>query len=47
MISAAVGSWIGLYRTSFLPRQAFGRGRHPAAGLIRAQFSLAFEVTEL
>ena len=48
VISAAVGSSIGLYRTSFLPRQAFGRGRHPAAGLIRAQdFSLAFEVTEL
>jgi hypothetical protein len=47
VISAAAGSSIGLYRTSFLPRQAFGRGMHPTTGMIRAQdFSLAFEITD-
>lgn len=45
VIRTAVGSSIGLYRTSFLSNEGFGVGRHPAAGMIRAQdFSFAFEV---
>ena len=36
---------IGLYRTSFLAGEDFGIGRHPAAGLQRAQdFSFALKV---
>ncbi len=36
---------IGLYRTSFLARDAYGLGRHPKDGMIRAQdFSFRFSI---
>ena len=42
------GRSIGVYRTSLLPHQRFGVGRHPAQGLIRAQdMSFAFEVVDV
>ena len=41
----AVGSSIGLYRTSLLAHEDFGIGRHPANGHLRAQdFSFAYTV---
>lgn len=44
VLSAAVGTSIGVYRTSFLPPE-FGHGRHPMAGMIRAQdFSFNYEI---
>jgi hypothetical protein len=47
LVSAAVGKEIGLYRTSFLPFEQFGVGRHPAGGLRRAQgIEFAFEVID-
>ena len=45
-LTGAVGSSIGLYRTSFLAHERFGVGRHPADGLRRAQdvsFALRIE----
>jgi hypothetical protein len=46
LLTAAVGSSVGLYRTSLLAGEAFGVGRHPSAGLLRAQdFSFAYTVT--
>jgi hypothetical protein len=46
-LKVALGSAIGLYRTSFLSPQ-FGLGRHPQTGAIRAQdFSLTFEVVRV
>jgi hypothetical protein len=50
LVLAASGTSIGLYRTSFLRRERFGIGRHPAEGLYRAQdfsFSLLIEPVEL
>lgn len=48
VLTAAVDASIGLYRTSFLPSQQFGLGRHPQAGVIRAQdFSFSFEIVRL
>jgi hypothetical protein len=47
-ISRVNGHSIGVYRTSLLPHQRFGVGRHPAQGLIRAQdMSFAFEVVDV
>lgn len=47
LVTAAVGQHIGLYRTSLLPHESFGVGRHPATGLLEAQdIQFAFEVTE-
>jgi hypothetical protein len=41
----AVGTSIGLYRTSLLANEQFGVGRHPAKDLLTAQdFSLAYTV---
>ena len=41
----AVGTSIGLYRTSLLAGEHFGIGRHPAMGLLTAQdFSFAYTV---
>lgn len=45
LVLAATGTSIGLYRTSFLGREQFGIGRHPARGLYRAQdFSFALSI---
>jgi hypothetical protein len=47
LLTATVGTSIGLYRQSFLPREQFGVGRHPREGVIRASdFSFSFEVIE-
>jgi hypothetical protein len=47
LVNAAVGKEIGLYRTSFLPFEKLGLGRHPADGLRRAQgIEFAFEVVD-
>jgi len=47
LLKAALGQSIGLYRTSLLPQEGFGVGRHPTNGVMRAQdFSFAFEVLE-
>jgi hypothetical protein len=44
-LEAAIGNTIGLYRTSFLPREGFGLGRHPAQGTLRTQdFSFVYTV---
>lgn len=44
-LSAAVGNSVGLYRTSLLPTEAFGVGRHPGSGLLRApDFSFSYDV---
>ncbi|HWO25648.1 MAG TPA: caspase family protein [Kofleriaceae bacterium] len=37
LLLGATGKTIGLYRTSFLAHEQFGAGRHPKAGLHRAQ----------
>ena len=52
LIDKARGSSIGVYRTTLLPAQAFGTadgtGRHPAKGLLKAQYmSFAYEVIDL
>jgi hypothetical protein len=48
LLSAAVGKSIGLYRTSLLASERFGVGRHPAAGVMRAQdFSFWYQVSEV
>jgi hypothetical protein len=48
LLSAAVVNSIGLYRTSFLGHEAFGLGRHPEYGLMRAQdFSFGYNVMEV
>ena len=45
LVLAATGTSIGLYRTSFVGREQFGVGRHPARGLYRAQdFSFALSI---
>ena len=45
LLVAATGASIGVYRTSLLPHEQFGVGRHPPSGTLRAQdFSLAFEI---
>jgi hypothetical protein len=47
ILSAAVGDSIGLYRTTLLPMENFGIGRHPSDGLLRAQdFSFGYEVVD-
>lgn len=47
LVSAAVGKDIGLYRTSLLPHEGFGVGRHPETGMLRAQqIEFAYEVRE-
>jgi hypothetical protein len=47
LVSAAVGKNIGLYRTSLLPFERFGVGRHPETGLHQAQqIDFAYEVLE-
>lgn len=47
LVSAAVGKDIGLYRTSFLPNERFGVGRHPETGTRQAQqIDFAYEVIE-
>ena len=47
LVTAAVGQHIGLYRTSLLPHESFGVGRHPVTGLQEAQdIQFAFEVIE-
>jgi hypothetical protein len=47
LVSAAVGKDIGLYRTSFLPNERFGVGRHPETGTRNAQqIDFAYEVLE-
>jgi hypothetical protein len=44
-LTHAVGTSIGLYRTSLLAGEHFGVGRHPARGLLQAQdFSFAYTV---
>jgi hypothetical protein len=44
-LTHAVGTSIGLYRTSLLAGEHFGVGRHPGRGLMRAQdFSFAYTV---
>jgi len=46
LILRAAGKTIGLYRTSYLAQEQFGVGRHPVAGLYRAQdfaFSLLID----
>lgn len=48
LVTAAVGQHIGLYRTSLLPHESFGIGRHPVTGLKEAQgIRFAFEITPL
>ena len=50
LVLGVTGTSIGLYRTSFLRRERFGVGRHPAQSVYRAQdfsFSLAIEPVEL
>lgn len=50
LVLGVAGTSIGLYRTSFLRRERFGVGRHPAESLYRAQdfsFSLLIEPVEL
>jgi hypothetical protein len=47
LLSTALGTSIGLYRTSLLARDGFGVGRHPTSGATRAQdFSFAYEILE-
>jgi hypothetical protein len=47
LVSAAVGKNIGLYRTSLLPYERFGVGRHPETGTHEAQqIDFAYEVLE-
>ena len=47
LVSAAVGKNIGLYRTSLLPYERFGVGRHPVDGMEEAQaIGFAYEVLE-
>ena len=47
IVHPAVGKEIGLYRTSFLPFEQLGVGRHPTDGLRRAQgIEFAFEVVD-
>jgi hypothetical protein len=45
LLSAAIGSSIGLYRTSLLAQEDFGVGRHPLSGTLRVQdFSFGYEI---
>jgi hypothetical protein len=45
LLAKATGDSIGLYRTSLLAVEAFGVGRHPTAGVLRAQdFSFWYEI---
>jgi hypothetical protein len=45
VVERVIGRHIGLYRTSFLPLESWGIGRHPQQGSIRAQeFSFSFDV---
>src|SRR5262249_7371998 len=45
LLTAALGTSIGLYRTTLLAQEGFGQGRHPASGAMRAQdFSFGYEV---
>jgi Caspase domain len=47
LVSTAVGRNIGLYRTSLLPYERFGVGRHPEDGMREAQeIGFAYEVLE-
>lgn len=47
LVRKAVGGHIGLYRTSLLPHQRFGIGRHPPDGMEDAQqIRFAWEVTK-
>ncbi len=47
LINTAVGKEIGLYRTSFLPFEQLGIGRHPSEGLRVAQgVEFAYEIVE-
>ncbi len=47
LVRMAVGDHIGLYRTSLLPYERFGVGRHPPAGMAEAQqIQFAWEVIE-
>ena len=47
LVSMAVGKDIGLYRTSLLPYERFGVGRHPETGTRQAQeIDFAYEVLE-
>jgi Caspase domain len=50
LVLGVTNKTIGLYRTSFLRRELFGVGRHPAESLYRAQdfsFSVSIERVEL
>lgn len=48
LLRATVHDVIGLYRGSMLAGEAFGVGRHPAAGALRVQdFSLAFSIEDV
>jgi hypothetical protein len=45
LLLKALGTSIGLYRTSYLAHEQFGVGPHPTNGLMRAQdFSFGFEI---
>jgi caspase domain-containing protein len=47
LVSTAVGKNIGLYRTSMLPAERFGVGRHPDTGTRQAQqIDFAYEILE-
>jgi Caspase domain len=47
LVSAVVGKNIGLYRTSLLPHERFGIGRHPEKGMQEAQaIRFAYDVRE-
>ena len=47
LVRTAAGDHIGLYRTSLLPYERFGVGRHPSAGMDEAQkIQFAWEVIE-
>jgi hypothetical protein len=48
LLKSALGTSVGLYRTTILPLDGFGPGRRPAQGLIDAQdFAFAFEVVPI
>jgi hypothetical protein len=48
LMSSAVGDSIGVYRNSLLALERFGVGRHPPAGVLRAQdFSFSYEIIDL
>jgi hypothetical protein len=48
LLSAALGTGIGLYRTSVLAQEGFGIGRHPSSGTVRSQdFSFGFEILKV